>query len=36
MMFVWKAGKTIAGIESQIFKKRVKIVKLLILITAQF
>jgi len=36
MMFVWKAGKTIAGIESQIFKKRVKIVKLLILITVVF
>lgn len=36
MMFVWKAGKTIAGMESQIFQKRVKIVKVLILITVVF
>ncbi|CAC5396660.1 NPFFR2 [Mytilus coruscus] len=36
MIFVWKAGKTVAGKESQVLKRRMKIVRLLITITVVF
>lgn len=36
MIFVWKAGKTVAGKESQVLQKRMKIVRLLITITVVF
>ncbi|XP_052075698.1 neuropeptide FF receptor 2-like isoform X1 [Mytilus californianus] len=36
MIFVWKTGKNVAGKESQVLKKRMKIVRLLITITVVF
>lgn len=36
IIFVWKAGNTLAASQSQVLKKRMKIVRLLIVITVVF
>lgn len=36
IIFVWKAGNTLAAIESQVLKKRMRIVRLLITVTVVF